>query len=242
MKIKVKINLIWVVILLLCVCVRLCVFSDIHVCIGGVGGDRVCVCVCVCMRLHVCMFVWDTVRHTKQLYTHRHKHTHTHAHTETHAHTHARTHKCTHMRAGNTPHSREGQVTLYLFCTIVRHVHLPRAEIHGCATLYVTKGGKPSPIWITPWMDSYYTREHRAAQQSSVPRPIHSLMTCATHASRVERNCRPSLPLQSPFTWSSLQYPLFKLSQPCACKARDSTRFCMTRAMHGTWFSSIGFI
>ena len=33
------------------------------------------------------------------------------------------------------------------------------------------------------------------------------------------------LPLQSPFTWPSLQYPLFKLLQLLACKARDSTRF-----------------
>ena len=34
-----------------------------------------------------------------------------------------------------------------------------------------------------------------------------------------------SLPLQSPFTWPSLQNPLFKLLQLFACKARDSTRF-----------------
>ena len=52
-----------------------------------------------------------------------------------------------------------------------------------------------------------------------------------------------SLPLQSPFTWPSLQYPLFKLLQLFACKARDSTRFFfMTRAMHGTWFSGLGLI
>ena len=50
-----------------------------------------------------------------------------------------------------------------------------------------------------------------------------------------------SLPLQSPFTWPSLQYPLFKLLQLFACKARDSTWFFMTRAMHGTWFSALGW-
>ena len=51
-----------------------------------------------------------------------------------------------------------------------------------------------------------------------------------------------SLPLQSPFTWPSLQYPLFKLLQLFACKARDSTRFFMTRAMHGTWFLGLRLI
>ena len=51
-----------------------------------------------------------------------------------------------------------------------------------------------------------------------------------------------SLPLQSPFTWPSLQHPLFKLLQLFACKAHDSTRFCMTCAMHGTWFSGLGLI
>ena len=50
-----------------------------------------------------------------------------------------------------------------------------------------------------------------------------------------------SLQLQSPFTWPSLQYPLFTLLQLFACKARDSTRFFMTRAMHGTWFSALGW-
>ena len=34
-----------------------------------------------------------------------------------------------------------------------------------------------------------------------------------------------SLPLQSPFTWPSLQYPLFKLLQLFACKAHDLHNF-----------------
>ena len=47
-----------------------------------------------------------------------------------------------------------------------------------------------------------------------------------------------SLPLQSPFTWPSLQYPLFKLLQLFACKARDSTRFFYD--MCSAWYMVLG--
>ena len=70
---------------------------------------------------------------------------------------------------------------------------------------------------------------------------VDSRPSCAVY--RVERGYSPSLcHCSSPFTWSSLQYPLFKLLQLLACMARDSTRFFMTRAMHGTWFSGLGLI
>ena len=56
-----------------------------------------------------------------------------------------------------------------------------------------------------------------------------------------------SLPLQSPFTWPSSQYPLFKLSQLFACTARDFTRFfwhvqCMVQGSRALgWFNPLFF-
>ena len=57
-----------------------------------------------------------------------------------------------------------------------------------------------------------------------------------------------SLPLQSPFTWPSLQYPLFKLSRLFACKECDSTWFFLWHVqcmVHGSralgWFNPLFF-
>ena len=105
------------------------------------------------------------------------------------------------------------------------------------------RGSWNQVAWSLQWTIYYMVKQHL---ETMLYKPLCHCgfkVSCAVyHVSGGTWLLALSLPLQSPFTWPSLQYPLFKLSQLFACKARDSTWFFMTRAMRGTWFSGLGLI
>ena len=111
-----------------------------------------------------------------------------------------------------------------------------RPKIHGYTGCKHTGFVKPDSVKLAmghllhseaaPW---------NHALQTPVPPWIQGLLYCVSGGAWL---LTLSLPLQSPFTWPSLQYPLFKLSQLFACKACDFTQFFMTHC--NAWYMVLG--